>query len=78
MRLQLTDLSREAYQTISSAGTDFLYAVDYLQSGIQIREFMPSLQEIHPKPDLKVRLICGFLVANPTAERASIVKKIQN
>ena len=46
MRLQLTDLSREAYQTISSAGTDFLYAVDYLQSGIQIREFMPSLQEI--------------------------------
>lgn len=78
MRLQLTDLSREAYQTISSAGTDFLYAVDYLQSGIQIREFMPSLQEIYPKPDLKERLICGFLEANPTAERASIVKKIQN
>ena len=37
-----------------------------------------SLQEIYPKPDLKERLICGFLEANPTAERASIVKKIQN
>lgn len=78
MRLQLTDLSMEAYQTIGTAGTDFFYAIDYLRSGIQIREFMPTLQKLYSKPDLKDRLIHGFLEANPSAERSSIVKKIQN
>lgn len=78
MRLELTEITEKAYQSISAAGSDILSAVDYLRSGIQIRQFISVLVHMYPHSDLKERLISGFSEAYPDAEHASTVRKIQN
>lgn len=78
MRIDLTDLSYQAFEDLSSPEMTFVHASDYLQSKLQIREFYPTLVRMYPKEDLTQRLLKAFCEAYPNLSSDSIARKLRN
>ncbi len=78
MRIDLTDLSYEALEQLSSPTMTPAHASDYLRSKLQIREFYPTLTRMYPNADLTDRLFCAFTEAKPTLSPDSISRNLRN
>ena len=78
MRIDLTDLSYQAFEQLSNPATTSFHASEYLQSRLQIREFYPTLTKMYSGNDLMERLLHAFTEAKPALSSASISRNLRN
>ena len=71
MRIDLTDLSYQAFEQLSNPATTSFHASEYLQSRLQIREFYPTLTKMYSGNDLMERLLHAFTEAKPALSSAA-------
>ena len=79
MSIELTQMSADEYQKISSGSMTPSMAAEYLKEGrIALREFPALLRSIYDKPDLQQKLTDAFAAAVPGSNPDSVGKKIRN
>ena len=78
MRIDLTDLSYQAFEPLLDPAMTGEHASDYLQSRLQIREFYPTLFKMYPNEDLMEKLFFAFTQAKPTLSQSSVSRNLRN
>lgn len=79
MSLELTLLSENEYERLSSGEMSPAMAAKYLQEGsFKLRSFDEVLKGIYPSSDLQARLISAFMESEPGANKESVSRNVRN
>ena len=79
MSIELTQMSADEYEKISSGMMTPSMAAEYLKEGrIALREFPAILRSMYDAPDLQQKLTDAFAAASPDSNPASVGKKVRN
>ena len=79
MGLELTLLSENEYERLSSGDMTPAMAARYLQEGeIRLRGFDEVLRSLYTQPDLQPRLTAALLAAEPGANPESVSRTVRN
>lgn len=77
--LELTLLSENEYERLSSGDMTPAMAARYLQEGeFRLRGFDEVLRSLYPQPDLQPRLTAALLAAEPGANPESVSRTVRN
>lgn len=69
MSFELTLLSENEYERLSSGEMSPAVAAKYLQEGVRLRSFDEVLRSLYPGKDLQARLTAAIVEAEPGVKR---------
>lgn len=78
MSLELTLLSENEYERLSSGEMTPAVAAKYLQDGVRLRSFDEVLRELYPGRDLQARLTAAIVEAEPGSNPDNVGRTIRN